>query len=128
VVLTPHIGDERIDSALEAGAMACLVKDEASRDLVPAIRAVRRQQPFIPEHIDARVDGCCAQLALSRREIEVLELIADGKENKEISGHLRISYQTVKVHVRAILLKLGVSNRTHAVSVAVRRGILDLAH
>ena len=126
VVLTMYEGDEDIHRALEAGAATYLLKDTLSEDLVRIIREVHSGATPLGPHVQARLAHRRNQPALTRRELEVLERVADGERNKEIASDLRISEETVEVHLRNIFGKLGVNDRTSAVRVASRRGIVHL--
>ena len=126
VVLTMYEGDEDIHRALEAGAATYLLKDTSSDDLIRTIREVHSGGTPLGPQLQARLAHRRNQPALTRRELEVLERVADGERNKEIAGDLRISEETVEVHLRNIFSKLGVNDRTSAVRVASRRGIVHL--
>lgn len=126
VVLTMYQGDEDIYRALEAGAAAYLLKDTLAEDLVTVIRDVHTGHKPIPPDVAAALAVRKAQPALTPREIEVVQLIAQGLRNKEIAVTLGISEQTAKVHVKNILAKLNVSDRSAVIAVAVRRGIIHI--
>jgi two-component system, NarL family, response regulator len=127
IVLTTYDGDENIYRALKAGARGYLLKDSGKDDLLSAIRAVHEGRSYVPPEIATRlVTRTQAGAPLTTREIEVLQLMAKGKSNKEIGAALFISEGTVKTHVNSIHEKLGVSDRTEAVIVALKRGIIDL--
>ena len=126
VVLTMYQGDEDIRKALEAGATTYLLKHSLSDDLVRVIREVNAGGRPLPPDVQARLDGAAAQPTLSKREVEVLELVLDGQRNKEIADVLSISQDTVRVHLRTIFTKLDVHDRTAAVKVALRRGIVHI--
>ena len=127
VVLTMMRGDEDIHRALEAGALTYLLKDTAIEDLTRIIREVHagKSQPISPE-VKAQIAARAERPALTGRETEVLELVRRGLRNREIGASLGISEETVQSHVRSILSKLDVQDRTAAVDVALRRGILHL--
>jgi DNA-binding NarL/FixJ family response regulator len=119
-------GDEDIYRALEAGAATYLLKDTLSDDLVHVIRQVHEGEfPVMPE-VQARLAESADQLRLTRREVQVIELIADGMRNKEIAMSLGISEETVHSHVRNVLAKLHVKDRAGAVTAALRRGIIHI--
>jgi DNA-binding NarL/FixJ family response regulator len=126
IVLTTYEGDALALRALKAGAQAYVLKSHVRKDLLETIRLVhggaKRVDPRIAEQIALRVEDD----ALSEREVKVLALIAAGNSNKEIAAQLSISEETAKTHVRNILAKLGVQDRTHAVTLALRRGIIRL--
>jgi len=127
IVLTTYDGDENIYRALKAGARGYLLKDSGKDDLLSAIRAVHEGRSYVPPEIATRlVTRTQAGAPLTTREIEVLQLMAEGKSNKEIGAALFISEGTVKTHVNSIHEKLSVSDRTEAVIVALKRGIIQL--
>lgn len=125
LVLTTYDGDENVFQALGNGAQGYLLKDCSTADLLAAIRKLHSGGTCVPEHVAARLaDRAMRGAQLSPREIEVLNLIARGKSNKEIGAVLFISEGTVKTHVLSIHEKLGVGDRTEAVVIAIKRGIL----
>ncbi len=126
VVLTMYQGDEDIRRALEAGATTYLLKHSLSDDLVRVIRDVYEGKRPLPPDVQARLDDGAARPTLSKREVEVLELVLEGDRNKEIADALSISQETVRVHLRTIFAKLDVHDRTAAVKVALRRGIVHI--
>lgn len=126
VVLTTFDGDEDIYRALEAGAMAYLLKDTPREELLDAIRTVYAGGKSIPSEVAAKLTERMFSPELTERELDVLKLIVAGNSNKEIGEALFITEGTVKVHVQAILGKLGVSDRTQAVTTALKRGIVKL--
>jgi DNA-binding NarL/FixJ family response regulator len=126
VVLTMYEGDGDIRRALEAGATTYLLKHALSDDLTRVIREVHSGQRPLPADVQARLDDTAARPVLSKREVEVLELVLEGHRNKEIAYTLSISRETVGVHLRTIFAKLDVHDRTAAVKVALRRGILHI--
>jgi DNA-binding NarL/FixJ family response regulator len=126
VVLTTYTGDAQILRALKAGARGYLLKSALRRELLDTIRAVHRGQKRIPPEIATQLAEHAAEDALTSREIEVLRLIASGDANKLIASELSIAEETVKGHVKSILSKLGASDRTHAVTIALKRGIIQL--
>jgi two-component system NarL family response regulator len=126
VVLTMYDGDEDVYRALEAGAATYLLKDMLSDDLVNIIREVCAGGRPLAAGIQARLDEHSTYVALTRREIEVLDRVKLGLRNKEIAATLHISEKTVQVHVKNLLVKLEVNDRTAAVNVALRRGIIHL--
>ena len=126
IVLTMYQGDEDIHRALSAGAATYLLKDTLSDDLIRSVREVHTgRRPIRPE-VKARLDERAAQPTLTPREIQVMERVAEGKRNKEIASLLGISEETVQVHLKNIFVKLKVSERTAAVNVALRRGIVHI--
>ena len=126
VVLTMHQGEEYIHRALEAGAASYLLKDTLSDYLVGVIRDVYEGRSTLPPDVQARLAERAGNAHLTPREVQVVELIAQGMRNKEIAAALGISFETAQVHGKNILGKLKVQDRTAAVSVAVRRGIIQL--
>jgi DNA-binding NarL/FixJ family response regulator len=126
VVLTMYEGDQDIRRALDAGATTYLLKDCLSDDLVGVIRNVHAGEHPLPPDVKARLDDTASQPTLSKREVEVMELVLDGCRNKEIADSLSISQETVRVHLRTIFSKLEVHDRTAAVKVALRRGIVHI--
>jgi DNA-binding NarL/FixJ family response regulator len=129
LVLTTYDSDADILPAIEAGASGYLLKDSSREELYTAIRAAARGETVLAPKVAARLVGrmrAPAEERLSSRELEVLQLVAEGDSNSEIAGRLHISQATVKSHLIHIFGKLGVSDRTAAVTVALRRGILRL--
>jgi two-component system NarL family response regulator len=126
VVLSTYEGDEDIYRALEAGAATYLLKDTLSEDLVRVIREVFAGGRPLPAPVAQRLADRMLQPDLTARELEVLRLIAKGKRNKEIAAQLGITEETTQGHVNNVLSKLGLHDRTEAVAVAVRRGIVHL--
>jgi two-component system NarL family response regulator len=127
IVLTMYHGDEDIHRALAAGASTYLLKDMLSDDLMRVIREVHAGQIGLLPDVQVRLDERATRPSLTPREVQVTELIGRGLRNKEIASELHISEETVQVHVRSILTKLSVNDRTAAVNVAMRRGIIHLA-
>jgi len=126
VVLTMYKGDEDIYRALNAGAVTYLLKDMVGQDLIGVIRAVHAgERPLTPD-IRALLEEHAKQPALTPREIEVLQMVYQGFRNKEIAVRLLVQEETVRVHLKNIYTKLNVSDRTAAVNVALRRGIIHL--
>jgi len=126
IVLTTYAGDVQVLRALKAGARGYILKGHVRRELLDTIRAVHAGKKRIPPEVAAGLVDHAAEDALSSREIEVLRLIAAGNANKEIAGQLSIAEETVKSHISNILAKLGANDRTHAVTIALKRGIIDL--
>lgn len=126
IVLTMYQGDEDIHRALSAGAATYLLKDTLSDDLIRYVREVHSGRRPIRADVKARLDERAAAPTLTPREIQVMELVAEGKRNKEIAPLLGISEETVQVHMRNIFAKLKVSERTAALNVALRRGIVHI--
>jgi DNA-binding NarL/FixJ family response regulator len=126
IILTTYAGDVQAAAALKAGAAGYLLKNLVRKELIETIRLVHAGKRRIPSEIAAQIAEHVADDALSDREIEVLRCVAAGKSNKLIAVELAISEGTVKSHMKSILPKLEASDRTHAVMIALRRGILDL--
>jgi DNA-binding NarL/FixJ family response regulator len=126
IVLTTYPGDVQVLRALKAGARGYLLKGQVNRDLPDAIRAVHAGQKQIPPELAVELAEHTAEDDLSPREIEVLRLIAAGNANKEIASKLLIAEETVKSHVANILGKLHANDRTHAVTTALKRGVIRL--
>jgi DNA-binding NarL/FixJ family response regulator len=126
IVLSSHEGDVDIQRALEAGAQGYVAKGIVRDELLDIIRGVHAGKRRLPAAVAQKLAEHMADEAISPRELEVLSLMAAGKRNKEIAGDLSIAEDTVKMHVRNILAKLQVSDRTEAVTIALRRGIIQL--
>lgn len=126
IVLTTYAGDALAQRALKAGAKAYLLKNHVRKDLLDTIRAVHAGLKQIHPVVAAEIATHAADDALTAREIQVLSLIAAGKANKLIADELLISEETVKGHVKNILSKLDASDRTHAVTLGLKRGIIEL--
>jgi len=126
IVLTSFSGDAQISRALKAGARGYLLKDALRKELLEAIRTVQAGRKRISPDIAAQLAEHATDTTLTRREIEVLQLIAAGNPNKLIADKLSVTEDTIKMHVKSILSKLGASDRTHAVTIAVKRGIIEL--
>ena len=126
VVLTMYEGDEDIYRAHEAGATTYLLKDTLSSDLIRVVRQVHAgERPVMPV-VEARLKERASAPTLTSREIEVLQLISEGLRNKEVGATLGITEGTVQIHVKNIFGKLNVNDRTAAVQVAVRRGLVQM--
>lgn len=126
IVLTTYAGDVQASAALRAGASGYLLKSLVRKELVETIRAVHAGKRRVPGEIASEIAEHVADDALSERETEVLRRVAAGKSNKVIAAELNISEGTVKTHMKSILPKLDATDRTHAVMIALKRGILDL--
>jgi DNA-binding NarL/FixJ family response regulator len=126
IILTTYAGDVLVARALKAGARAYLLKSLLRKELLETIRAVHAGRKRIPEDLAAQLAGHIGDDSLTAREIEILRLIAAGNANKVIADQLRISDETVKGHVKSILSKLGANDRTHAVTIGLKRGIIEL--
>jgi DNA-binding NarL/FixJ family response regulator len=126
VVLTTYAGDAQAAAALKAGAVGYLLKSLVRKELLETIRAVHAGKRRVPPEIATEIAEHVADDALTAREVEVLRRVAAGKSNKLIAAELDISEGTVKTHMKSILPTLDASDRTHAVMIALKRGILDL--
>jgi len=126
IILTTYSGDVEIVRALRAGAQAYLLKGHLRKELFDTIRAVHAGRKRIPPEIASQIAIHTADSNLSSREIGVLQLIAAGNANKLVADKLSISEDTVKGHVKSILSKLAAHDRTHAVTIAIKRGIIEL--
>ena len=124
IVLTMYEGNEHIYRALTAGAATYLLKDTLSSDLIRVVRQVHAgEKPLRPE-VQAKLAERAAQPTLTPREVEVIELVGEGRRNKEVAASLRITEETVQVHLRNIFAKLEVRDRAAALAVATKRGIV----
>jgi len=126
IILSTYDGDEDIYRALQAGAQAYILKGSSRTELLSTIRAVHSGRKRIPLEVAAKLAERISASELTDRELEVLESIVAGMSNKEIGNHLSITEGTVKAHVNSILGKMGVTDRTNAVTEALRRGIVHL--
>ena len=126
IVLTTYNGDTQVLRALKAGARGYILKGHVHKELLDAIRAVHAGQKRIPAEIAAQLADHATDDALTEREIDVLKLVAAGNANKQIADQLSIGEATVKSHVSNILSKLGANDRSHAVTIGLKRGIIEL--
>ena len=126
IVLTTYAGDVQVMRALKAGARAYVLKGRVHKELLETIRAVHAGQKRVPPEVAAVVAEHAGENELSARELAVLRLIAGGNANKEIAAQLSISEETVKSHVTNILSKLSANDRTHAVTIALKRGFIEI--
>ena len=126
IMLTTFQGDVEIQRALEAGARGYLLKSMPPKDMVAVIRQVHAGKKRIPSEIAAHLAEHMGEEELTSRELEVLRHIAGGNRNRDIAERLFVAEETVKVHVKHIMEKLGAKDRTEAVTIAVRRGILQI--
>jgi DNA-binding NarL/FixJ family response regulator len=126
LALTSYDGDQEIYRALEAGVRGYLLKEMVHTEIVRAIRVVHSGKRLMPPEVAERLSEHFPQVALTPREIEVLQHVAKGYGNKEIGVRLGTAAGTVKMHLQNILSKLGASDRTHAVTLAIRRGIIHI--
>jgi DNA-binding NarL/FixJ family response regulator len=126
IMLTTFEGDVEIQRALQAGAFGYMLKSMPPKDLLEMIRSAHAGKRRIPPEVAAHLAEHVGDETLTAREIDVLRHVAGGNRNRDIAGLLFISEETVKVHIRHIMEKLGASDRTQAVAIAVRRGIVQL--
>jgi DNA-binding NarL/FixJ family response regulator len=126
VMLTTFEGDVEIKRALEGGARGYLLKSMPPKELIEVVRQVHAGKKRIPSQLAAQLAEHLGDEALTEREVEVLRRISGGNRNRDIAEQLVISEETVKVHIKHIMEKLGASDRTQAVSIGIRRGIIQL--
>lgn len=126
IILTTFDGEEDVDRGLQAGARAYLLKDLPREELVDTIKAVHGGQTRIPPPVAIKLAQRISQTALTAREVDVLRLMVAGNSNQEIANALFIAEGTVKAHVNSILNKMNVSDRTQAVTAALKRGLVHL--
>jgi DNA-binding NarL/FixJ family response regulator len=126
IMLTTFEGDVEIKRALEAGARGYMLKSMPPKELVEVIRQVHAGKKRVPPQLAAQLAEHLSDEALTEREVEVLSQIAGGNRNRDIAEQLFISEETVKVHIKHIMEKLGASDRTQAVAIGLRRGIIEL--
>lgn len=126
VMLSTFEGDVEIRRALQAGAHSYVLKSMPPKDLLDVIRQVHSGKRRVPSQVAAQLAEHLADEGLSEREIQVLKRVADGNRNRDIAEQLFISEETVKVHIKHIMEKLGANDRTQAVAIGVRRGIIQL--
>jgi two-component system, NarL family, response regulator len=126
LALSTYEGDGDIRRALEAGASGYLLKDMLLTDVLTAIRAVRRGERVIPLHVAAQLTKHSERSRLTERELEVLQLVARGLSNKQVADVIGRTEETVKIHLKNIYAKMGVADRTEAVTLALSRGLLHL--
>ena len=126
IVLTTYAGDVQVMRALKAGARGYILKGRVHKELLETIRAVHAGQKRLPPEVAAVLAEHAGEDELSVRELDVLRLIAAGNANKEIAAQLSITEETVKSHVTSILSKLAANDRTHAVTIALKRGMLEM--
>lgn len=126
IVLTTYAGDVQAVEALRAGASGYLLKNMLRKELLQTIRAVHSGRRHVPAEIALEIAQHAVDDALTEREVEVLQRVAAGKSNKLIAAELAISESTIKAHMKSILPKLDANSRTHAVMIALKRGILDV--
>lgn len=126
IIVTSSEGDVEMQRALEGGAKGYMLKSMPPKEVLEAIRKVHAGKKAIPAEIATRLADHLSDEALSAREVEILQQVAEGNRNRDIADRLFISEGTVKVHVKHIMEKLGANDRTQAITIAVRRGIIHL--
>jgi DNA-binding NarL/FixJ family response regulator len=126
IILTSSDGDAEINRAMRAGAAGYALKSMPKNELVALIRSVHSGKRHVPPDVASRLAEHLGEESLTARELEVLRLIRDGHRNKQIADVLTISETTVNFHIKNIVGKLGANDRTHAVTIALRRGILQI--
>jgi DNA-binding NarL/FixJ family response regulator len=126
IVLTTYSGDAQAARAFKAGAVGYLLKNMVRKELIDTIRTVHAGKKRIPPEIAVEMAEHHSDDALSEREIEVLREVAAGNANKMVAQRLKVSEETVKAHMKSILSKLGANDRTHAVTIALKRGIIEI--
>jgi DNA-binding NarL/FixJ family response regulator len=126
IVLTTYSGDAQVSRAMKAGARGYLLKGLLRKELVDTIRAVHSGKKCLTPEVVVGIAEHATDDTLTAREIDVLRLIADGNANREVGTHLSIAEDTVKGYVKNILTKLGAKDRTHAVKIGLKRGMIDL--
>jgi len=126
IIVTSSEGDVEMQRALEGGARGYMLKSMPPKELLEAIRKVHAGKKAIPQEIAARLAEHLSDEVLTSREVEILQQVAEGNRNRDIAERLFISEGTVKVHIKHIMEKLGANDRTQAITIAVRRGIIHL--
>jgi DNA-binding NarL/FixJ family response regulator len=126
IMLSMSDGDGEIQRAMRAGAAAYLLKSMPNEQILSVIRSVHAGRKLVPVEVAARLAEHIGDETLTARELEVLRLIRDGHRNKQIADELRIAETTVNFHIKNLVDKLGANDRTHAVTIAIRRGLLDV--
>ena len=126
IILTTFAGDVEVRRALDGGARSYLLKSTRSKDIVRVIREVHTGKKSIPSEIAAQLADYCGDDGLTDREIEVLQLVAAGNRNRDVAEKLSVTEETAKSHISHIMEKLNASDRTQAVAIGVRRGIIQL--
>lgn len=126
IALTSFAGDQEIYRALKSGVHGYLLKEMVHTEVVQAIRTVHSGKRLVPAQVQERISEYFLAAALTEREVEVLSLVAKGLSNKEIAEQLGTSDGTIRIHIQHILSKLDASDRTHAVTIGIQRGILQL--
>ena len=126
IVMTTYAGDVRALSALKAGAMGFLLKNSVRKELLEAAKVVLSGRRYLPPDVATEIAVHAVDDPMTSREADILRLIADGLANKQIARRLGVAEETVKAHLKSIFVKLDVADRTHAVTLAAKRGIINL--
>jgi DNA-binding NarL/FixJ family response regulator len=126
IVLTTYAGDTRALRALKAGASGFLLKNSVRKDLLEAIQVVASGRRYLPPGVATEIAVHAVDEPLTSREVDILRLIAQGKANKQVAHQIGVAEETVKAHLKSIFAKLDVADRTHAVALAAKRGIIEL--
>jgi len=126
VVLTTYKGDVLAVRALKAGALGYLLKSSLRKELLSAVRAAHQSRRYVPSEVALAIAEHVGAEELSERELDVVRRVSAGLSNKEIAAQLSLSEETVKTYMKSLMSKLGASDRSHAVAIAIERGILDL--
>ena len=126
VILTSSGSDAELQKAMRAGAAAYVLKTTPKNELLAVIRSVRRGHKYVSAEVAARLAEHMGEESLTDRELQVLQLIRDGNRNKQIADRLSIAETTVNFHIKNLVAKLGANDRAHAVSIAIRRGLLEV--
>jgi DNA-binding NarL/FixJ family response regulator len=126
VILTSSGSDAELQKAMRAGAAAYVLKTTPKNELLAVIRSVCRGQKYVSAEVAARLAENMGEESLTDRELQVLQLIRDGKRNKQIADHLSNAETTVNFHIKNLIAKLGANDRAHAVTIAIRRGLLEV--
>lgn len=126
VILTSSGSDAELQKAMRAGAAAYVLKTTPKNELLTVIRSVCRGHKYVSTEVAARLAESMGEESLTDRELQVLQLIREGNRNKQIAGRLSIAEATVNFHIKNLVAKLGANDRAHAVSIAIRRGLLEV--
>jgi DNA-binding NarL/FixJ family response regulator len=126
IILTSSGSDAELQKAMRAGAAAYVLKTMPKNELLTVIRSVRRGQKYVSAEVAARLAENMGEESLTDRELQVLQLIRDGNRNKQIADRLSIAETTVNFHIKNLIAKLGANDRAHALTIAIRRGLLDV--
>jgi DNA-binding NarL/FixJ family response regulator len=126
IILTSSGSDAELQKAMRAGAAAYVLKTTPKNELLTVIRSVSRGHKYVSAEVAARLAEHMGEESLTDRELQVLQLIREGNRNKQIADRLSIAEATVNFHIKNLVAKLGANDRAHAVSIAIRRGLLEV--